>query len=225
MTGSEGFPRSVSLLYWLFGMAVVGGSRFGARWLLWVLLRRRFQGRQVLLYGAGGAGRQLATSLRKGHELFPAGFLDDDIGLQGKDMDGLRVYAPAELSSLIARFDIQDVIICLPPLMHGVERWVSFLEEHRVRGRTLPAITDIVDGKHLVKMVREIDIGDLLGREVVAADPASLTRCIAGSHRNKPCAHQSALKGFQKPSISARAGHLTIGYGHMALNHDNYFCR
>ncbi len=181
MSGAEGVPRSVSLLYWLFGMVLVGGSRFGARWLLWAPLRRRFQGRQVLIYGAGGAGRQLAASLRKGHDLFPAGFLDDDVVLQGKDVEGLRVYAPGELSSLIARFDVHDVIVCLPSASSARRREVvSFLEQYRIRVRILPAMTDIADGKHLVNMIREIDIGDLLGRDAVAADPALLAQCIAG---------------------------------------------
>ncbi|MDE2354643.1 MAG: polysaccharide biosynthesis protein, partial [Betaproteobacteria bacterium] len=50
MTGLQGVPRSVPLLYGLIGMAGVGGARFLARWLLWLPLRERFSGRQVLIY-------------------------------------------------------------------------------------------------------------------------------------------------------------------------------
>lgn len=114
MTGLQGVPRSVPVLYALIGMAGVGGARFLARWLLWLPLRERFAGRQVLIYGAGEAGWQLAASLRLGRDYFPAGFLDDDPHLQGKDVDGLRVYAPAQLPGLIGRFDIRDVIVALP---------------------------------------------------------------------------------------------------------------
>lgn len=181
MTGLEGVPRAVPLLYWLIGMVLVGGSRFSARWLLWFPLRNRFAGRQVLIYGAGEAGRQLAASLRRGRDLFPAGFLDDDATLQGKDMGGLRVYPPEHLPALIERFDIHDVIVTLPSASSARRREVvSFLEEHPVRVRILPALTDIATGRHLVNMVREVDIGDLLGRDPVGADPSLLGRCITG---------------------------------------------
>ncbi|MHB8353689.1 MAG: polysaccharide biosynthesis protein [Burkholderiales bacterium] len=181
MTGREGVPRSVPLLYGLIGLTLVGGARFTARWLLWLPLRERFAGRQVLIYGAGDAGWQLAAALRQGHESFPAGFLDDDAALHGKDVGGLRVYAPHQLPSLVERFDIHDVIVTLPSASSARRREVvAFLEQYPVRVRILPALVDIANGRHLINMVREVDIGDLLGRDPVAADPALLGRCITG---------------------------------------------
>ena len=181
MTGLEGVPRSVPLLYGLIGLALVGGSRFAARWLLWLPLRERFAGRQVLIYGAGDAGWQLAAALRQGHEFFPAGFLDDDPALHGKDVGGLRVYAPAQLRHLVERFDIHDVIVTLPSASSARRREVvAFLEQYPVRVRILPALVDIANGRHLINMVREVDIGDLLGRDPVAADPTLLGRSITG---------------------------------------------
>jgi len=181
MTGLHGVPRSVPVLYWLIGVVLVSGARFGVRWLLWLPLRERYAGRQVLIYGAGGAGRQLAASLRQGREFFPAGFLDDDGALQGKDVGGLRVYAPQQLGVLLDRFDIHDVIVTLPSVSHARRKEVvAFLEQYSVRVRILPALSDIANGRHLVNMLREVDIGDLLGRDSVAADPDLLGRCISG---------------------------------------------
>ncbi|MQM31470.1 MAG: polysaccharide biosynthesis protein [Candidatus Accumulibacter phosphatis] len=181
MTGLEGVPRAVPFLYWLIGFALVAGSRFGARWLLWLPTRSRFSGKQVLIYGAGNAGRQLAESLRRGRDLFPAGFLDDDRNLHGKDVGGLRVYPPEHLPTLLERFDIHDVIVTLPSASSARRREVvASLEHYAVRVRILPALTDIANGRHLVNMVREVDIGDLLGRDPVAADPTLLGRRITG---------------------------------------------
>lgn len=180
-TGLYGMPRSVPLLYGLLGVALVSGSRFTARWLLWLPVRNRYQGRQVLIYGAGNAGRQLAVSLRAGRDLFPAGFLDDDASLHGKDIDGLRVYPPAHLPLLIKRFGIHDVIVTLPSASSMRRRQVVLLlERHDVRVRILPAMSDIANGRHLVNMVREVDIGDLLGRDPVPAEPVLLERNITG---------------------------------------------
>lgn len=181
MTGYGGLPRSVPLLYWMLGLIFVGGSRIIARWVLWIPLRSRFSGHQVLIYGAGLAGQQLAATLRQGKELFPAGFLDDDQRIHGTDVAGLRVYPPAMLPKLIEQFEIHDVIVTLPSAS-GLRRRevVSFLEKHMIRVRILPALTDIASGRHLVNMVREVDVGDLLGRDPVIADPELLGKCIVG---------------------------------------------
>lgn len=181
MTGIEGVPRTVPMLYWLIGTALVVGSRFTARWLLWLPLRRRFSGRQVLIYGVSEAGRQLAASLRHGRYLFPAGFLDDDASLHGKDIDSLRVYSPMQLPVLIERFGIHNVIVTLPFASNARRREVvAFLEQHPLKVSILPAVAEIAAGLNLVNLVRDVDIGDLLGRAPVAADPALLKRCITG---------------------------------------------
>lgn len=179
MYGMHGLPRAIPFMYWLIGMVLVCSARFTARWLLWLPVRSHFSGKQVLIYGTGEAGRQLAASLRHGRELFPAGFLDEDARLHGKDIDGLRVYSPAHLPLLIQRFDIHDIIVTLSS-SSGARRKeiIDFLEQFHLRIRVLPAMADIANGHHLVNMVREIDIADLLGRDPVAPDPALLRHTI-----------------------------------------------
>lgn len=179
-SGQQTLPYTVPLLFWFIALVLITLSRFGVRWLLWLPLRRRFSNRQVLIYGAGSAGRQLAASLRRGSELFPAGFLDDNPALQGHDIDNLRVYPPRHLTELIRQFDIRDVIVTLPNTSSARRREVvARLEPYPVRVRILPAVSDIANGRHLVNMVREVDIGDLLGRDPVEADPMLLQRCIS----------------------------------------------
>lgn len=181
MTGLEGVPRSVPLLYGLVGLVLVGGYRFVARALIWMPLRERFSGRQILIYGAGDAGWQLARALRQGRDYFPAGFLDDQKSLQGKDVGGLRVYAPDHLPVLMSRFDIHDVIVALPAISAQRRREVvGFLERFPIRVRVLPALADLANGTHLINQVREVDLGDLLGREPVAPDTALLRQCVTG---------------------------------------------
>lgn len=181
MTGIEGLPRTVPMLYWLVGTGFVVASRFIARTLLWMPLHRRFAGRQALIYGAGSAGRQLAASLRRGRDLFPAGYLDDDPALHGKDIGGLRVYSSAQLPMLIENFDIRDVIVTLPNATPARRREVvTLLEQFALRVRILPALADIASGRHLVSMMREVDITDLLGRDPVDADPSLLGQCVTG---------------------------------------------
>ncbi len=182
MTGLSGVPRSVPLIYWVLGIALVGGSRYAARWLLWAPLRAQYRGgRQALIFGADEAGRQMAAALRQGRELFPAGFVDDDTQLIGRDVNGLRVYPRSELPRLIEHFGIADIIVSLTLASSARRREVvAFLEQYPVRVRILPALADLAQGRALVNLVREVDVGDLLGRDPVAADPELLGHCITG---------------------------------------------
>lgn len=180
MTGIAGVPRTVPLFYWMLGVMGVGMVRFGARWLL-VPLRKPRSGQQVLIYGAGDAGRQLAASLLQDREFFPAGFLDDDAALHGKDVAGQRVYHPNKLPELIERLGVREVIVSLPPAAHGRRKEVvKFLEQYPVRVRILPALSDIASGRYLVSQLREVEIADVLGRDAVAADAVLLSRNITG---------------------------------------------
>lgn len=162
---------STVVLYWTFGVMSVAGVRFGARWLIWLPLQRHYRGRQALIYGAGDAGRQIAATMREGRDSFPAGFLDDDAALQGKDVNGLRVYPSKKLAYLIEHYAIHEVIVALPSVSSARKREiVEFLEAYPVHVRILPEVAEIVSGQNLLNRIREVDIGDLLGRDVVAPD-------------------------------------------------------
>jgi FlaA1/EpsC-like NDP-sugar epimerase len=179
--GDYGLSLSVPVLYGLIGILLIAALRFGARWLLGTPVRQGLSGPQVLIYGAGNAGRQLAASLRTGRELCPAGFLDDDPELHGKEMDGLTVHSPDRLRMLVDRLGIRDVIVTIPSASAARRRAIAmFLEQYDLRVRSLPAMTDIASGKHRVNMIPELDISELLGRDVVNPVPTLMGRCITG---------------------------------------------
>lgn len=183
MTGAAGAPRSVPVLFWLLSIVMVGGLRFGARWLLRLPLREQFARKPALIWGADESGRQLAAALTKGDGLYPVGFIDEDHKLQGGEMAGVQIYAPSRLPWLIEHFGVRDVIVSLADTSAARRNdIVSTLERHMMKVRILPPLSEIARGRYLVNMIREIDVGDLLGRDPVAADPELLRRCVAGKN-------------------------------------------
>lgn len=62
MTAIEGIPRSVILINWLLVILSIGGIRMIAMWVLSDANNLPGQ-RNVIIYGAGSAGRQLANAL------------------------------------------------------------------------------------------------------------------------------------------------------------------
>jgi FlaA1/EpsC-like NDP-sugar epimerase len=169
MTGIEGIPRTVPVVFWILAFVVVVGSRFGAKRLLGGRTPSHEAVTRTIIYGAGDAGMQLADALRSSSDRRLMGFFSDDSSLHGLDVRGLRVYSPADLEQTIYNLGIGEVIVTAPD--SGQRRdLVAHMGTLPVKIRILPAIADLAAGKYLVSYIREIDIDDLLGRSQVPAD-------------------------------------------------------
>ena len=84
MTAVEGIPRSVIIINWTLLLLVIGGSRMIARWLFSEISKdNNSQCKNVVIYGAGSAGRQLSIALMQSNEYNPVGFIDDAVEIQG----------------------------------------------------------------------------------------------------------------------------------------------
>lgn len=173
-------PRSVPAIYCILAILIIGGSRFFAKYLLWTPIHRRYTG-QVVIYGAGDAGSQLANALMRDGHKYVAGFLDDEKTLQGRDVAGIRVYSPTYLNQLIETTGVKEIILSMPSIdATRRQKIVADLSQHQVKIRALPAITDLASGRYLVSQIREIDIDDILGRSSVPAAPELLQSMIKG---------------------------------------------
>ena len=108
-------PRSVPVIYALIALVMIAGSRFGIKRLLGVSMPGK-DASEVLIYGAGSAGAQLASAFSRESNKFIVGFLDDDPRLHGRDVAGVRVYPPAQLSVLIEETGVKEVVLCMPSI-------------------------------------------------------------------------------------------------------------
>lgn len=181
LTGYTTVPRTVPMLYWAMSTALIGGSRFVAKRILWSGGRSGLQSRPIAIYGAGESGVQLANALRRQGKERIVGFLDDGSALHGRDVAGIRVFPPEAIDSLVAEYGVEEVILSIPTLTNvRKQEIIARISGQGVRIRTLPAISDLVSGKYLVSQIREIDIDDLLGRSSVPADPSLIRQMVEG---------------------------------------------
>jgi len=174
----EGFPRSVPVNFALLSLVYVGGSRLLVRNYYHWLLKTYIEKEPVLIYGAGGAGAQLATALTGGREFMPVGFLDDEKSLWGSTVGGMRVYSPLGLSETIEQLGVTHVLLALPSISMGErKRILENLSEYPVHVKTIPSMPEIVSGES-VDALREVDPEDLLGREPVPPIPDLIEKSI-----------------------------------------------
>ncbi|MDI6026594.1 nucleoside-diphosphate sugar epimerase/dehydratase [Corticibacterium sp. UT-5YL-CI-8] len=179
MTGLEGMPRSVAVIYWMLAFVVIVGSRFGLKWYSSGPDRRKRM-TPTLIYGAGDAGTQLASALLSTTDHVVAGFLSADRNLHGLDIMGARVYPPDNIDKLVRDLGIREIIITMPEPNENRRNVIEQCSGLPVKIRVLPPITDLASGKYLVNMVRDIQIEDILGRSTVPPNPELLHAAIEG---------------------------------------------
>ena len=159
-------PRTVPAIYCAFAFPLVTGSRFGFR----ALFNRHLNTRKenVIIYGAGSAGRQLLRTLQQDPAFNPVAFLDDDTQLQNVSVSGLRVYAPECLESLSEKFEARRVLLAIPSAGPRDRRSIlARLSGMQVQVQTIPGISEIMSGKAQINDLRNVAVEELLGRDPV----------------------------------------------------------
>ncbi len=134
--------------------------------------------KRFLIVGAGNTGEAL---LREIHRMTIAqyeviGFIDDEPIKQGINIHGISVLGTVkQLPEICQERNIEEIAIAMPSATHRqLRRVIQVCEGTKIRFRTVPSITDIASGKLRVSQIRDVDINDLLGREVVQLDLRSI---------------------------------------------------
>ncbi|MFT4816583.1 MAG: FlaA1/EpsC-like NDP-sugar epimerase [Pseudohongiellaceae bacterium] len=175
----ESSDLSILPIFWMIALLLIGGTRFFAKVLLQSLIQNFRPKEPVIIYGAGSSGMQLLVALQNGDQYLPVAFVDDSRNLIGNTVHGIRVYSPNTLYELIESFSVRQIFLAIPSATHGERKEIlNRLEHHPVHVKTVPDLFDMVSGKMGVDEIRDIDIEDLLGRDIVPPNPELLGACI-----------------------------------------------
>ncbi|HEX5460822.1 MAG TPA: nucleoside-diphosphate sugar epimerase/dehydratase [Steroidobacteraceae bacterium] len=167
-------------IFCAFALLLVAGSRVLARYLCLSSLKDSGR-KRIAIYGAGQAGARTSRFLMGGPEFDVVAFIDDQPALHGRQINGVTVYPPADLPTLVITRRIDRVLIAMPSVSHRRRREVlADLEGLGVHVQSLPDLGDIISGKARIDEVRDVDAADLLGRDPVPPNPELFERCIRG---------------------------------------------
>ena len=182
--GVPGVPRTIGIIQPILLFVGVSASRLFIRWTLGdlyrgVLTRGTLPG--VLIYGAGSAGRQLASALIHSRDHRLLGFIDDDPVVQGRTVDSVPIFRPTQLHEIVPRLKVTDVLLAMPSLPRRERtRIVETLRGLPVHVRTLPDLRELASGQVSLGDIHELDVADLLGRDPVEPDMDLLSKNLAG---------------------------------------------
>ena len=185
--GIDGVSRTVGIIQpFLFFIAFII-IRILASYLLLDLFidKKKFRiVTRALIYGAGNSGSQLLTALNKSNEIKVEGFLDDDNQLIGRFLNGVKIFSPTQIQSLVESKKITHILLATPSANRTERKNIINRinqSNSNVLVKTLPSVLDIVEGKVTTSDIRDLGVEDILGREQV--EP--YTRLIAKNIKNK----------------------------------------
>ncbi len=135
--------------------------------------------KNVIIYGAGEAGRQLVISLKNNPEFKVIGFLDDNEKLKKKFLLSHKIYSPSDLRKLITTNYVDLVFLAMPSIGRNKRNQIiKKLNKYKLIVKTLPSISEIINGKVTVSDIKDLNIDDLLNREEVKPNIKLLNKSI-----------------------------------------------
>jgi FlaA1/EpsC-like NDP-sugar epimerase len=171
-------PRTVLLLDPILLLLIMSGSRLAYR--VWkehdIYGALRYQGKPVLILGAGDTALTLLRELERSAAWRVVGFLDDDPAKIGLLLNGVKVYGRIrDLPEVAKKTSVEDAIVAMPGATHEERRLaVQACSDAQVKALTVPSYDDLVSGRVTVTALREVELDDLLGRDPVVLDDAGL---------------------------------------------------
>ena len=189
--GLSGFPKTVLFIDYALCTIFLGVSRASIRiYFSNISEAQTITGRNTLIkgrkklimIGAGGSAERIIREIRdnRGMKFVVVGILDDDTSKTGATIHSVPILGPIdELANFNIPFD--EIIICLPTATNvEMRRIIAICKSVGKPYRTLPAYSELIDGKVSMKSVREVSMVDLLGRKEVELDRSSISQYIYG---------------------------------------------
>jgi FlaA1/EpsC-like NDP-sugar epimerase len=127
--------------------------------------------KKLLIVGAGDASEKLLREIQGNQDINydVVGLLDDDRSRLSKTIHGVPVLgAVKDMDRISTAANVDEIVIAVPSASASeMRRFVECCEKTGLPYKTLPVLSELLDGKVSVTAVREVRYEDLLRREPV----------------------------------------------------------
>ena len=175
-------PRSIFIMYWFIFLSCACGLRFSTRIHRHYITSDNMDGSRILIYGAGEAGQMIVKEMRYGSSsgYNPICFVDDDNAKVGMKLHSIPIYSGSKkLNDIIMKNSIEEVLIAIPSSSDKkVREIIENCKASLVKIKTLPSMSDIVNGKVSLTQIKEVEVEDLLKRVPKDLDQTQIAKFI-----------------------------------------------
>ena len=186
-----GFSRSIFLIDWCLTILFVSGFRLlvriyfettgtGKSWVdtlrsIITPLKRKIPGtRNLLIIGAGDCGEKIFREIKDNARLQynVVGFLDDNVTKVGMKIHGIPVLSEIfDIAAVAKKVKADEALIAIPSANSTeIRRIIDVCKESGLNFKTIPGMSELINGKVTVNAIREVAYRDLLGREIINLD-------------------------------------------------------
>ena len=172
-------PRS---LFVIFGL-VLFVSTVGVRVVWKTLFDSDDKGEPIAVYGAGVGGLRLASLLSSESQYRPAVFIDDNPLLENSTLQGLPVLfgGNPDLSSLLLTREVSKIVLAMPRLSSAeYHRKLQEVDTLGLPVLTMPSVVELMSGQASASDIRDVSIGDILGRGEVTPNVDLMSLRVTG---------------------------------------------
>jgi FlaA1/EpsC-like NDP-sugar epimerase len=180
-----GFPRSIYFIDAILVSILVSGLRFSER-----ILKIGFNinagkiDNRILIIGAGDVGNIILKELRNKQKSFSkiVGFVDDDIMKSGMKIDGIAVLGNHKnIEKIVSKHHVTEIIIAISNIdTRKLKNILNECEKTKAVIKIIPSVSRINENDFYLKQVKNINIEDLLGREMFNIHPDIIDNYLAG---------------------------------------------
>jgi FlaA1/EpsC-like NDP-sugar epimerase len=173
----------ILLLTWMLNVLFIGGTRFFIR-IIQDRQAAQPNTKRTLIIGAGFSGTMVVRQLLQSGKvnLKPVAFIDDDPAKYKLSIMGIPVIGnTSRIPQIVEQYQIENIVIAIPSLNRKeLNRIFEECLKTKVKTQIMPKLEDLMTGKISVNQFREVEVEDLLGRDPVELDIASISEYISG---------------------------------------------
>ncbi len=170
-------PNSVIIIDGLVTLFLMISSRLAVKALYSEIKNPSKEKHNVIIFGAGEAGLITKYTLDRDASIRykVIGFIDDDEKKKGRSLEGVFVYHSSELKQILQEFDVEFLIISIQTISSKRKNEITdFCLEHNVRVLNVPPASKWINGELSFNQLRSINIEELLEREPIKLNTATI---------------------------------------------------
>ena len=170
-------PSTFYIVYFLLLTLLVGGSRFGYRFIRLYISRHHLFGRNdgsisnVMVVGAGAAGERIYKEISNTPSLNKrvVCFIDDDPAKQKRSIHNIIIYGSRQdIVEAVEKFKVDEIYIALPSVdKKEVADILNICKETKCKLKRLPGMYQFINDEIILNKLKDVEVQDLLGRDPI----------------------------------------------------------
>lgn len=132
------------------------------------LIKKKSKKINILIYGAGEAGKLFYKSISNNKIYTACGFVDDNKKIQNTYIEGLEVFSKKKIISVINSLQIKGIIFAMPSIHNEHLRELSkFFLNQNIFIAKVPEISELITNQKQINQISQFNSKDFLARSEI----------------------------------------------------------